>query len=76
MVGCDGGVYRSYDYAQTYQYCANLPLTQFYKLSLDNDLPFYHVVGGTQDNTTQYGPVRTINEGGIRNRDWRTGLLR
>jgi photosystem II stability/assembly factor-like uncharacterized protein len=74
VVGCDGGVYRSYDYARTYQFCANLPLTQFYKLSLDNDLPFYNVVGGTQDNSTQYGPVRTINEGGIRNRDWRSTI--
>ncbi len=58
IVGCDGGLYRSFDYCQTYQYCGNLPLTQFYKLSLDNDSPFYHVVGGTQDNATQYGPTR------------------
>ncbi len=71
IVGCDGGVYRSYDYAETYQYCANLPLTQFYKLSLDNDAPFYHIVGGTQDNATQYGPSRTRDASGIRNSDWR-----
>ncbi len=74
VVGCDGGVYRSYDYAQTYQFCANLPLTQFYKLSLDDDRPFYNVVGGTQDNSTQYGPVRTRSDCGIRNADWRTTI--
>ena len=74
LVGCDGGVYKSYDYAKTYDYCANLPLTQFYKLSLDNDFPIYHVVGGTQDNNSQYGPVRTLNEHGIRNSDWITTI--
>ena len=71
LVGCDGGVYRSYDYAKTFAYCANLPLTQFYKVDVDNDWPFYHVVGGTQDNNTQYGPSRTRNISGIRNSDWR-----
>ena len=74
LVGCDGGVYRSYDFAGTFQYCANLPLTQFYKLSLDNDFPFYNIVGGTQDNNTLYGPSRTGNQAGIRNSDWKTTI--
>ena len=74
LVGCDGGVYRSYDFAETFQYCANLPLTQFYKLSLDNDFPFYNIVGGTQDNNTLYGPSRTGNQAGIRNSDWKTTI--
>ncbi|MCO6456977.1 MAG: hypothetical protein J5I93_16885 [Pirellulaceae bacterium] len=71
LVGCDGGVYKSYDYGRSFAFVANLPLTQFYKLSLDNDWPFYHVVGGTQDNNTQYGPTRTDDDSGIRNADWR-----
>ncbi len=71
LVGCDGGLYRSYDYAQTYQFTANLPLTQFYKVAVSYESPFYHVVGGTQDNNTQYGPVQTRNDSGIRNADWR-----
>lgn len=71
IVGCDGGIYRSYDYAKTYAFCGNLPLTQFYKVDVDYDFPFYHVVGGTQDNNTQYGPTRTNNIQGIRNSDWR-----
>ena len=71
LVGCDGGLYRSYDFCKTWLYSANLPLTQFYKLSLDNDWPFYNVVGGTQDNNTQYGPTRTNNNSGIRNSDWK-----
>ncbi len=71
LVGCDGGLYCSYDYADTYRFVSNLPVTQFYKLDLDNDFPIYHVVGGTQDNNTQYGPTRTNNNTGIRNSDWR-----
>ncbi|MEM9366528.1 MAG: glycosyl hydrolase [Planctomycetota bacterium] len=71
LVGCDGGVYRSYDYCKTWLFCPNLPLTQFYKLSVDNDHPFYNISGGTQDNNSQYGPSRTRNTQGIRNSDWR-----
>ncbi len=71
LVGCDGGLYRSWDYGKTFQFCANLPVTQFYKVDVDYDEPFYHVVGGTQDNNTQYGPTRTKNNIGIRNADWR-----
>lgn len=70
LVGCDGGLYRSFDYGKTYEYCANLPLTQFYKVDVDYDYPFYHIVGGTQDNNTQYGPSRTRRGAGIFNSDW------
>ncbi len=71
LVGCDGGVYRSYDFAASYQFVSNLPLTQFYKVDVDYDWPVYHVVGGTQDNNSQYGPARTLTENGIQNSDWR-----
>ena len=55
----------------TYDFAENLPLTQFYKVDVDYDWPVYHVVGGTQDNNTQYGPSRTLTRNGIRNADWR-----
>ncbi|MDF1844393.1 MAG: hypothetical protein P1U77_23395 [Rubripirellula sp.] len=71
LVGCDGGVYRTYDYCQTWLFCPNLPLTQFYKVAVDYDYPFYNIAGGTQDNNSQYGPSRTRNTQGIRNSDWR-----
>ncbi len=71
LVGCDGGLYLSHDRGKTFHYFANLPLTQFYKVDVDYDWPEWHVVGGTQDNATQYGPARTLNGNGIRNSDWR-----
>lgn len=74
VVGCDGGIYKSYDFCKTYDFAENLPLTQFYKIDVDYDWPVYHVVGGTQDNNTQYGPSRTLNRTGIRNSDWKVIL--
>ncbi len=70
LIGCDGGLYESWDRGQSYDFKANLPLTQFYKIAVDNDTPFYNVYGGTQDNATQGGPSRTNNVQGIRNSDW------
>ncbi len=70
IVGCDGGVYETWDRCQTYDFKSNLPLTQFYKVAVSNDKPFYFVYGGTQDNATQGGPSRTTNVHGIRNSDW------
>jgi len=70
MFGTDGGVYESFDQGETYRFLANLPVTQFYKLAVDYDEPFYNVYGGTQDNNTQGGPSRTDHVNGIRNSDW------
>jgi photosystem II stability/assembly factor-like uncharacterized protein len=70
LVGCDGGLYESFDLTQTWKYVANLPVTQFYKIALDDATPFYNVYGGTQDNNTQGGPSRTDNRHGIQNSDW------
>ncbi|MGI9517261.1 MAG: WD40/YVTN/BNR-like repeat-containing protein, partial [Pirellulaceae bacterium] len=70
IIGCDGGVYETWDRGQHYDFKANLPLTQFYKVAVSNDEPFYYVYGGTQDNATQGGPSQTSNVHGIRNSDW------
>ncbi len=70
LVGCDGGLYQTFDKGKDWQYFANMPITQIYKLALDNDTPYYNISGGTQDNSSQLGPSRTLNASGVRNEDW------
>ena len=70
LVGCDGGLYQSFDRGVSWNWFPNLPLGQFYKVAVDNSLPFYRVYGGTQDNATFGGPSRTNTRHGIANHDW------
>jgi photosystem II stability/assembly factor-like uncharacterized protein len=71
LVGCDGGIYESFDRAAHWRFVANLPVTQFYDADCEQtDTPFYRVYGGTQDNFTLGGPARSRSAHGIMNADW------
>ncbi|MBM3186400.1 MAG: hypothetical protein FJZ67_08860 [Bacteroidetes bacterium] len=63
----DGGLYRSLDGGSSMEIIENLPLSQFYHVSLDNRTPFY-VYGGLQDNNSWFGP--SASPGGVESRDW------
>jgi photosystem II stability/assembly factor-like uncharacterized protein len=70
MIGTDAGIYESFDLAETWKYHKNLPLTQFYKVAVNNAEPFYHIFGGTQDNGSAGGPSATDEREGISNGHW------
>ena len=70
IVGTDAGVYESFDEGARWRHFPNLPVSQFYKVALNNRVPFYDVLGGAQDLGTLHGPSRTLHRDGVRNQDW------
>jgi photosystem II stability/assembly factor-like uncharacterized protein len=70
LAGTDAGLYETFDEGITWRHFPNLPVSQFYKVSLSGSEPFYEVLGGAQDLGTLFGPSRTMNMEGVRNRDW------
>jgi photosystem II stability/assembly factor-like uncharacterized protein len=67
ITGDDGGLWYSYDAGNKWWKADNLPVSQFYHVSVDNDRP-YHVYGGLQDNSSWVGDSEY--PGGITNSRW------
>lgn len=67
FVATDGGLYKSYDAGMSMEKIEDLPISQFYHVSLDNQSP-YNVYGGLQDNNSWFGP--SASPGGVESRDW------
>jgi len=63
----DGGLWYSYDGGNRWWKGDNLPVSQFYHVSVDMDTP-YHVYGGLQDNSSWVGD--SSYPGGITNSRW------
>nr|WP_321235348.1 glycosyl hydrolase [uncultured Psychroserpens sp.] len=70
LFGTDGGLYETFDLTKSWRFMSNLPLTQYYKVAVDDTAPFYNIYGGTQDNGSHGGPSRTLSKAGITNNDW------
>ncbi|HSG82271.1 MAG TPA: glycosyl hydrolase, partial [Gemmatimonadota bacterium] len=67
VLGTDGGVYLSYDGGTTWRLSKAIPVSQFYEVSYDMEVP-YNVYGGLQDNGTWRGPSRA--PGGVQAKHW------
>src|SRR5438128_6617362 len=67
IAGDDGGLWYSYDAGNKWWKADNLPVSQFYHVSVDMDRP-YHVYGGLQDNSSWIG--ESEYPGGITNSRW------
>jgi photosystem II stability/assembly factor-like uncharacterized protein len=71
LLGNDGGLYETKDGMKTWRHFPAVAVSQFYRMCVDNAVPFYNVYAGAQDNGSQGGPSRTINKVGIRTADWK-----
>jgi photosystem II stability/assembly factor-like uncharacterized protein len=67
LAGDDGGMWYSYNGGTRWWRAGNLPVSQFYHVSVDLADP-YHVYGGLQDNGSWIGDTRY--PGGITNAQW------
>jgi len=67
--GNDGGLNITHDGGKTWRFIGNIPVAQFYHISVDNEFP-YNVYGGMQDNGSWRGPAYVWKVQGIRNSYW------
>jgi photosystem II stability/assembly factor-like uncharacterized protein len=65
----DGGIGISFDRGLKFLYVQNLPVSQYYRVAVDNERP-YNIYGGLQDNGCWKGPSAVWTANGILNEHW------
>jgi photosystem II stability/assembly factor-like uncharacterized protein len=71
LLGNDGGVFSSYDRAQSWLHLNTFPVAQFYSVAVDMAQP-YNIYGGTQDDAALYGPsTYSVDDSRNENEPWR-----
>lgn len=70
ILGCDGGLYITYDRGLSWDHLNNTALGQFYHVTVDNRKGVYYAYGGLQDNGSWGGPTRSRSGSGLVNYDW------
>jgi len=68
--GNDGGAYISTDAAHTWRHLNNIPIEQFYSVSIDPNRTPYGVCGGLQDNSAWCGPTNSLSRTPITGAEW------
>jgi photosystem II stability/assembly factor-like uncharacterized protein len=71
LLGCDGGIYATYDRMQSWDHLNQVAIGQFYDVAVDSRRDYW-VYGGLQDNGTWGGPSRLLAPAGPLNEDWRS----
>src|SRR6266566_3627463 len=70
LLGTDGGVYQSFAGGKNWDHLNNIPVGEFYRISLDDTKPFFRIAGGLPDNENWVGPSGVPSKEDIRNCDW------
>ena len=69
VLGNDGGVYTTLDGGRAWEH-AQIPIGQFYTVTVDSSVTPYRICGGLQDNGVWCGPSRTRDSVGVTDADW------
>ena len=69
ILGCDGGLYSTFDRTARWDFHGVMAIGQFYHVAVDSR-PLYRVYGGLQDNGSWGGPSRTRSLSGPDTADW------
>ncbi|MEZ5967124.1 MAG: PDZ domain-containing protein [Planctomycetota bacterium] len=69
LLGCDGGVYVTYDRGENWDHLNHAALGQFYHVDVSSRRDYW-VFGGLQDNGSWGAPHRSASARGTVNEDW------